>query len=44
MYALFLDRMGKLYKPEKIKGQPVRPFEQTSRHLNGSEQMEGLAL
>jgi D-Tyr-tRNAtyr deacylase len=23
MYALFLERMGKLYKPEKIKGRSV---------------------
>jgi len=44
MYALFLERMGKLYKPEKIKGRSIRTFEKTARYLNGSEQMGGLAL
>ena len=44
MYALFLERMGKLYKPEKIRGQLVLAFERTSMCLNGPEQTENLAL
>lgn len=31
MYALFLERMGKLYEPEKIKGPPFHASEQTLR-------------
>ena len=38
MYSLFLERMGKLYKPEKIKGQSIHQFNNTpiflSRYLS----------
>jgi hypothetical protein len=36
MYGLFLERMGKLHKPEKIKGQPVHSLQQTPVYLNRS--------
>ena len=44
MYALFLERMGQLYRPEKIKGKFAHYSKQMLGYLNGSEQTEDLAL
>lgn len=42
MYSLFLERMGKLYKPEKIKGLLIHVFKLPRKYLNNS-QMENSA-
>ena len=35
MYTLFLERMGKLYKPEKVKGRPFFAPKLSPEGLNG---------